>query len=445
MANIIFLMFKKFVLITLIFISTYATSQTISIFQDKGQLHSINTIDSANFKTLDKPINNGLNNKVYWFKIEGINKGFLEINNSTISEAYLFDNKNQIMPIENKNFVTFKVEDSALLYLKVNATKEAKIPIKLYSETEYIDNTRFQGIFSGLFYGFGLMVLFINLFFFFNFKENTFLFYFLFLLSFSLMFSYRDGFIYFLGVNKEFVQNSEGFIHTLVGLSGLVFTINYLKLRSDFPKFIWLSMGLIIVSFILDIVHLMTNEYLFFALSDLGSIVIFTSCWLCSLLLIKKHEYAPVFFIAYTVLLFFTFDYFIAPSFGITSFNISSNTLKMGSYIEMLIITAAVAFRMNIIQKENIFMHDELYNYTQQINSLSIKLEKNSKEESGASQEYNLSNRENEILEGIRSGKTNKEIGESLFISVNTVKYHVKNIYDKLDINNRKEVIKKFK
>ena len=49
------------------------------------------------------------------------------------------------------------------------------------------------------------------------------------------------------------------------------------------------------------------------------------------------------------------------------------------------------------------------------------------------------------VLEGIRSGKSNKEIGATLFISVNTVKYHVKNIYEKLDINNRKEVVEKLK
>ncbi|QTE23218.1 helix-turn-helix transcriptional regulator [Polaribacter cellanae] len=35
--------------------------------------------------------------------------------------------------------------------------------------------------------------------------------------------------------------------------------------------------------------------------------------------------------------------------------------------------------------------------------------------------------------------KTNKEIAEALFISVNTVKYHVKNIYDKLNIKSRRE------
>lgn len=45
------------------------------------------------------------------------------------------------------------------------------------------------------------------------------------------------------------------------------------------------------------------------------------------------------------------------------------------------------------------------------------------------------------IIELIRQGKTNKEIGAELFISENTVKYHLKTIYDILEINNRSELM----
>lgn len=41
------------------------------------------------------------------------------------------------------------------------------------------------------------------------------------------------------------------------------------------------------------------------------------------------------------------------------------------------------------------------------------------------------------IIELVREGKTNKEIAAELFISDNTVKYHLKTIYDILEVNNR--------
>ncbi|KIX22456.1 hypothetical protein SY27_01000 [Flavobacterium sp. 316] len=55
-----------------------------------------------------------------------------------------------------------------------------------------------------------------------------------------------------------------------------------------------------------------------------------------------------------------------------------------------------------------------------------------------------LSNQEIKIKEHILNGKSNKEIAEELFISLNTVKTHITNIYSKLNVSNRKELINKF-
>lgn len=48
-----------------------------------------------------------------------------------------------------------------------------------------------------------------------------------------------------------------------------------------------------------------------------------------------------------------------------------------------------------------------------------------------------LSDRQLQIIELVKQGKTNKEIGNELFISENTVKYHLKIIYNVLGIENR--------
>jgi len=52
-----------------------------------------------------------------------------------------------------------------------------------------------------------------------------------------------------------------------------------------------------------------------------------------------------------------------------------------------------------------------------------------------------LSEREFEIVQLIYEGITNNQIAEKLFVSVNTVKTHLKNIYLKLDANTRYGVI----
>ena len=55
--------------------------------------------------------------------------------------------------------------------------------------------------------------------------------------------------------------------------------------------------------------------------------------------------------------------------------------------------------------------------------------------------DYDLSERQLEIIRLVEQGKTNKEIGNELFISENTVKYHLKIIYNTLAIDNRNSLI----
>ena len=56
-------------------------------------------------------------------------------------------------------------------------------------------------------------------------------------------------------------------------------------------------------------------------------------------------------------------------------------------------------------------------------------------------QNYSISNREREIMDLILKGKSNKEIEDMLFISYNTVKNHIYNLYQKLGVKSRGQMI----
>lgn len=55
--------------------------------------------------------------------------------------------------------------------------------------------------------------------------------------------------------------------------------------------------------------------------------------------------------------------------------------------------------------------------------------------------DFNLTDREKDIINLIYDGKTNREIADSCFISENTVKKHLSNVYHKMDIANRSKLI----
>jgi DNA-binding NarL/FixJ family response regulator len=55
-----------------------------------------------------------------------------------------------------------------------------------------------------------------------------------------------------------------------------------------------------------------------------------------------------------------------------------------------------------------------------------------------------LSKREQEIINMLAQGLRYKEIADKLFLSVETVRTHIRNIYDKLQVNSRTEALNKY-
>lgn len=63
--------------------------------------------------------------------------------------------------------------------------------------------------------------------------------------------------------------------------------------------------------------------------------------------------------------------------------------------------------------------------------------------ENGNEYFQHLSKREQEMLEQLSHGFRYKEIADKLFVSIETVRTHIHNIYEKLQVNNRIEALKK--
>jgi DNA-binding NarL/FixJ family response regulator len=56
---------------------------------------------------------------------------------------------------------------------------------------------------------------------------------------------------------------------------------------------------------------------------------------------------------------------------------------------------------------------------------------------------YNLTQREKEILPTLSQGNSYKMIAADFFISIDTVRYHIKKIYEKLHVHSQTEAVSK--
>jgi DNA-binding CsgD family transcriptional regulator len=411
-------------------------------FYDHQKSLSISQIEHVDFLPIVNEINHGYHSGNYWLKLDYSDDNrvrIIQLANNHITQVKAYYQKQLIFPLVNHRFITYELSRFPV-YLKVEVKKEAHIPVMVMHKAEFLKHEQQQLFLVGLFYGFALMVIIVNLFYYLNFQDKSFLYYALFLMSVIFSFGHRDGFMQILGMSKNITYYSEIFSHTLIGFVGTFFAVDYLQLKQNFPKFIYSLYFVVLVSLGFDVCYLLSDNFLCYILADLFVYYVFISCWFVSLLLFKKYSYAGYFCVAYGLLVAVVFAYFIAPLFAINQFNIDDNVLKIGSYVEMLIITFAVVVRMRILQDENQQMHDEIIAYTQQLNALSQGLDQRTKTKIDYIIKFNLSSRENEILALITQNKSNKEIARTLFISINTVKYHIKKLYQKLHIKNRKQV-----
>ena len=79
---------------------------------------------------------------------------------------------------------------------------------------------------------------------------------------------------------------------------------------------------------------------------------------------------------------------------------------------------------------------------TPSIASKVLKMFKNKPAEN-TSEEFNLTEREKEILKWLIEGMSYKRIADTCFISIDTVSGHIKNIYKKLQVHSKSEAVAK--
>jgi DNA-binding NarL/FixJ family response regulator len=68
---------------------------------------------------------------------------------------------------------------------------------------------------------------------------------------------------------------------------------------------------------------------------------------------------------------------------------------------------------------------------------------KETKAKTSNDEDYKLSSREIEVLNLLSDGYNYQEIAESMFISVDTVRHHIRNIYKKLHVHSQSEAVAK--
>ena len=321
----------------------------------------------------------------------------------------------------------------------MNCKREVVVPVSIINKKEYNICVLKTSFYNGIYYGTVLLLFIITLLVYYKLKKKPFLYYSFVLFFKSLVLFFHDNLFHVF-----FIKNSSNFayeiiVHFLLVYFEFWFVYYYLNFKKHLPwtkKMIYIVFTIIILLFI---TYFITGNYYFIFAGDILIASVITLNIFLSFTLIKKENYAIYYFLANILLFFFSFLYYVNPMMGFSQFGISIAHLKFASLLELFILSYAFIHKMSLVNKVNKKMISELYNYTKEINLLKEELENKNSSNIDILNSANLNEREKEILLLISEGKKNKEIAESLYISVNTVKYHIKKLYDKLNVKSREE------
>lgn len=425
---------------------------SISYHQDLEETATIYSIKETKMPPLKDP-KIGFKNGVYWFKIDFLENiktqaVVFDILENTIGEILIFRN-NKIVPFKELD----KTHPSLLIkhtgkntyFLKVNFEKQVHFPLKIKPLEESQFYEKFAFFKYGLYYGFVFMVFVINIFFYFSFKDKTFLYYCLFVFCTNLCISDFDG-ISHTFLPSSFTYYNNLISHFLVSLTGALFAHQFLNLNYFVFRSKKTGMLLLLLAFISYILFLPTKKYVFIAIGDTTLLAVLSYYWILAIIIYKKHEFSKFFVIGYSLILFSALFFVIPINWGIPSISTSIDTVKFGALFEMLILTYSITYRIKILQQENQRYKDEIQKYLGTILSLEDTIQSSTIEPSienkakYLTEKYSLTKKEEEVLILISKGLTNQKIADATFTSLNTVKYHIRNLYQKLDIKNKSEV-----
>tara|TARA_R110002126_G_scaffold224174_3_gene369119 strand:+ start:4898 stop:6148 length:1251 start_codon:yes stop_codon:yes gene_type:complete len=409
----------------------------VYFFKDKQHNITINNVAQADFKPLKKQILEKYSDDVYWFKIPSINSDsnyIFRILYERIQTAHAYQNSNQLKKLEHQRFLSYQFSRNNDVYIKIDPELHAFIPIDLVTEKNALIKESYELLLNGFYYGFAVVIIIYNLSYYILFRDDAFLYYSLFLSSMVLGIFTMDGMLNFYDINESLNNTIMILNYVFLAYFSSKFANSYLLLDIYYPKLKRYSYvaGFLIIA--LGLLYINLKDYYYLLILNILVFTLLLAYWICTVLLFNKNVYVKILAFAYVIILFSAIDFFVLKFLGISFLNVNGITIKIGAFLEMIILSVAVLYRMKVLKEENEFMRNEIINYSKQLFSLAESQHQNEKNHLDE-----LSMRERDIFNLIIQGKTNKEIADELNISINTVKFHLKNIYEKLHIKSRKE------
>lgn len=387
-----------FCTLILLFITTYVHAQSVprivlqseseivpivssvEILEDTAHRLSIDSVKvSPAFKLHDSgTLNLNVTHSAYWIRLRlanntGSKKFILKVANPGLDSVAFFESRDtggfrqvhtgQSFPFSHREYLSteylFKVHIAPGMekdvYLRVSSSDGLLLPLSIGPEEKIVDVDKYKDIFWGMYIGLMLAMLLYNCFVYLTTKDSSYLYYIAYVVTVILVQTTLSGYAYqFLWPNSASVAKYSSFVTpVLVGLAGIEFMRHFLKTKMYVPKADKVFVLFLALYTIAGILCLSGNFSAGQNAIDMtaGPVSIYMLV-LAAIIIRKGYRPAIFFFISWLVFLVGVFV-FAFKNFNLLPYNnFTVNMMPIGSAMEVLLLSFALADRINILKKE---------------------------------------------------------------------------------------------
>lgn len=307
----------------------------------------------------------------------------------------------------------------------------------------------FKNTLIGFYYGVSLLTLIHQIIVFKVLHNKKIIFNILLQISMFLSFVIKDIYTYFINIDSNFINFllSWNIVTSQTLLLLIPFPFLKLRLRQFFyKKFILIIVCIVVLELLINIffTKVETNLFLHSLITLIG---MFTLYLFFNIYYHYNTKWYTIFIIGYICTTAFLLTLKLSPN--IIALLINWPILRLISIPIILSYSIITTYQLKKIYLSKNKFKDLTYQYLYIIKDYQKRLVQNKKNEQKDSSTfvsdcnyklknaYQLTEREIEVIHLLFKGLSNKEISKKLFISINTVKYHISKIYEKLDVNSR--------
>jgi signal transduction histidine kinase len=355
--------------------------KNILVLNDEGEmLDSARALTTKDYYSSKNNVPNvGFTDGVIWVKFKVQNQStdsiyLIQINQSNLDEIIFYDysDKNELSSVqfsgEKIKIDQRKYKDQYPIFdtkipintthtylLKISSGEQILLPLQIADVSGIQERNRNRDILYGIYFGIIIVMMAYNFFLYFTLRDKNYLFYVVYIFFVGLTQAVLEGYCYkFIWTNNYWLATrSVYFSSAFVSISAIVFlryflhTKEYASKLDNLANYLMVFLAICIFSSYYEVNRFSHN------FTQVGIVLVSIYIFSSSLVVLRKgYRPAKFFFIAWFILVIGIFIFVLKDAGIIEANNYTTYTLPIGSALETLLLSFALADRINILKKE---------------------------------------------------------------------------------------------